>query len=192
MVPVELGHPSSRTSSSHSSIQSCSNTSSTSSSSTCTDGERVAAVSSIGGGGGGDTLQGTRGVSLSLHILSLHKVIVHSLVLPLRREEEIRVNGRHLSHSLGGWSCTPSCTEKRSNSLHSWLQWRAAVAERHLTDTELSYLQGLTGFYSLNKQITLRCVTKLDVTLRFAWILVPQALQLDSILPFSPSNTILK
>lgn len=40
--------------------------------------------------------------------------------------------------------------------------------------------------------ITLRCVTKLDVTLLFAWILVPQALQLDSILPFSPSNTILK
>ena len=40
--------------------------------------------------------------------------------------------------------------------------------------------------------VTLRCVTKLDVTLLFAWILVPQALQLDSILPFSPSNTILK
>ena len=50
--------------------------------------------------------------------------------------------------------------------------------------------QGYKPFHF--ESITLRCVTKLDVTLRFAWILVPQALQLDSILPFSPSNTILK
>lgn len=90
-MSIKLGHPSSRASPYSSSLESSqsSNTFSSSSSST-TDGESVAGIPSIGG----ETVQGTSGVTLSLHILPFHKVIVHGLVLPLKggRDSVVRNN----------------------------------------------------------------------------------------------------
>lgn len=90
VMSVKLGHPSSRTSS-YSALWSSypSNTSSASPNSS-TDGERVTTISSIGG----ETVEGTRRVTLSLHILPFYKVIIHSLVLPLigRETEKGHIN----------------------------------------------------------------------------------------------------
>lgn len=87
VMPVKLGHPSSRASS-YSSLKSShpSNTpSSTSSSHSSADGDSVAGAPSICG----ETMQGAGGVALSLHILPFHKVIIHSLVLPLEMRYEV-------------------------------------------------------------------------------------------------------
>lgn len=214
VVSVKLGNPSSRTSS-YASLWSSYSPNTSSSPSSSTDGKSVAAIYSIGG----ETVEGTRGVTLSLHIFPFYKVIIHSLVLPLigRETEKGHVIRLQVDFSLGvclhltvlficgrrsvsvnpplqrivsmvSWHCL-ACIE-RCCERSCYRCWWQTDGWEEVDESSLMWRQSsITLYFEI---ITLRCVTKLDVTLRFAWILVPHALQLDSILPFSPSNTILK
>lgn len=84
VMSIKLGQPSPRASS-YSSLKGCHSSNTSSSSHSSTDGVSEAGISSICG----ETVQETRGVTLSLQILPFHKVIIHSLVLPLEMRYEV-------------------------------------------------------------------------------------------------------